>query len=604
MGSRVRAYDQRSTVTALLGPTNTGKTHRAVERMLEHPTGMIGLPLRLLAREIYDRVTSRLGERAVALVTGEEKRIPRSPSYWVCTVESMPVGHPVDFVAVDEVQLSTHHQRGHVFTDRLLHARGQRETWFMGAETMRPIVEQLVPTATVVRHPRLSTLKAVGALGLSALPPRSAVIAFSAEEVYQLAERMRRRRGGAAVVLGALSPRTRNAQVAMYQAGEVDFLVATDAVGMGLNMDVDHVAFASLRKFDGRRARNLAPEELAQIAGRAGRYTRDGTFGTVSPVQLPAQAVFALECHRFADVRRVVWRNSDLDLSSIEALLGSLAVRPSRGVLSLVERPEDQAALELLAARPDIRQRAGTREGVELLWEVCRIPDFRRLLVEHHAALLAEIFLQLSGPKGRLDPDFMHQRIGRLEDDSGEIDALMMRMEFIRTWSYIVHHPDWVGDAGSWQARTQRAEDRLSEALHSRLIERFVERRGRGRRSPARGRQRSHPRGEAEAEVAAGPFAALAALGFNVSGPWAPDTLFTPARRCSYDAALCMYHDQALIPLKTLGLDGAVNITLGLPIVRTSPAHGTALGLAGKDTASPASLRAALREAAQLAAVG
>jgi len=481
--------------------------------MLDHPSGMVGLPLRLLAREIYDRVSGRVGERAVALVTGEEKRIPRQPRYWICTVEAMPLDREVDFLAVDEVQLATHHQRGHVFTDRLLHARGRHETWFMGAETMRPMVEQLVPTAKVERHPRLSTLRAVGASGLSALPPRSAVIAFSAAEVYQLAERLRRRRGGAAVVLGALSPRTRNAQVAMYQAGEVDFLVATDAVGMGLNMDVDHVAFASLRKFDGQRARDLEPAELAQIAGRAGRYTRDGTFGTISPLELAPPLAFAVESHRFADVRRLEWRNADLDLASIESLLASLAKRPSRNLLTLVARADDQAVLELLATRPEIRERARTPDGVRLLWDVCRIPDFRKLLVEHHANLLAEIFLQLSGSRGRLEHDFMHQRISRLEDDRGDIDTLMMRMEFIRTWSYIVHHADWVDDASVWQERTRRAEDNLSEALHLELMERFVEKRARRRPAAPQGRQRQrHAAPTHEPAPAAGPFAVLAAL--------------------------------------------------------------------------------------------
>ncbi|MBW2454008.1 MAG: helicase [Deltaproteobacteria bacterium] len=504
-----------SILSALLGPTNTGKTHRAVERMLEHPTGMIGLPLRLLAREIYDRVTTRVGERAVALVTGEEKRIPPRPRYWISTVEAMPIEREVDFIAVDEIQLAAHSQRGHVFTDRLLRARGRQETWFMGSDTMRPMMAELVPTATVRRHPRLSRLRAAGKLGLSALPPRSAIVAFSAAEVYELAERVRRRRGGAAVVLGALSPRTRNAQVAMYQAGEVDFLVATDAVGMGLNMDVDHVAFAALRKFDGFRVRPLSSAELAQIAGRAGRHTRDGTFGTLSPLELPPDVAFAIESHRFAPVRRVMWRNSDLDTSSLEALSASLKQRPSRQVLSMVEKADDAAVLSLLVEREAVVKRARNADTVSLLWDVCRIPDFRKLLVEHHANLLEEIFVQLAGPQGRIEPDFMHKRISRLENDSGDIDTLMMRMDFIRTWSYIAHHSAWVQDAKAWQERTQQAEDRLSQALHLRLVERFVERSGRrsrARRAKPRGRQqRPEPRVEQDRR-AGGPFEQLAAL--------------------------------------------------------------------------------------------
>jgi ATP-dependent RNA helicase SUPV3L1/SUV3 len=504
---------ESTTITALLGPTNTGKTHRAVERMLEHQTGMIGLPLRLLAREVYDRVSVRVGERAVALVTGEEKRVPPSPRYWVCTVESMPVDRGVDFLAVDEIQLATHGQRGHVFTDRLLHARGRQETWFLGSDTMRTMVIELAPTARVQSHPRLSRLSARPAQGLGALPPRTAVIAFSAAEVYQLAERLRRRRGGAAVVLGALSPRTRNAQVAMYQAGEVDYLVATDAVGMGLNLDVDHVAFAALHKFDGQRVRALAPAELAQIAGRAGRHVRDGTFGTVAPLEMEQDVAFAVEHSRFPGVKRVVWRNADLDLGSVASLSASLRAPPPRRELVMVEHAEDHAVLKVLSERADVMSRARGAEAVGLLWDVCRIPDFRRLLVDHHAGLVAEIFLQLAGPRGRIDPAFMNERIASLEDPSGDLDALLMRMEFIRTWSYVAHRADWVVDAPSWQARTQRAEDRLSDALHERLVERFVERTGRhARRSRPRARGTLGQALESALGASNGPFASLAQL--------------------------------------------------------------------------------------------
>lgn len=509
-------------VTAALGPTNTGKTHRAVERMLEHRSGMLGLPLRLLAREVYDRVSARIGERRVALVTGEEKRVPARPDYWICTVESMPVAREVDFLAVDEIQLIAHPQRGHVFTDRLLHARGLRETWFMGADTAEPLVRDLVPTVTVDRHPRLSQLRHAGSLSLGALPPRTAVVAFSAGEVYEIAERLRVRRGGAAVVLGALSPRTRNAQVALYQAGEVDYLVATDAIGMGLNMDVDTVAFASLRKFDGREVRELEPAELAQIAGRAGRAQNDGQFCTLAPAgPLPRSVVDAIETHRFPPLRGAVWRNADLDFRSIDTLVESLRRRPDRKVLTLVRRAEDFESLTRLAARSDVRELAHGRAAVERLWAVCQIPDFRKLLLDGHVELLAEIFRQLSGSSGRLDPDWMAERIDRIDDVDGGIDTLMTRIAFVRTWTYVSSHPRWLFDAEHWRARTRAIEDRLSDALHERLVARFVAREGRQdvRRRPSRTRVREPwaKRSPARARgndldrraVAEGPFAKL-----------------------------------------------------------------------------------------------
>jgi ATP-dependent RNA helicase SUPV3L1/SUV3 len=547
------ATSSATSMVALLGPTNTGKTHRAVERMLEHDTGMIGLPLRLLAREIYDRVTARIGELEVALVTGEEKRIPARPRYWICTTEAMPLDRSVDFVAVDEVQLCAHPQRGHVFTDRLLNARGQRETWFMGADTIRPTLAELVPTASIRRHPRFSRLQAAEASALSSLPPRTALIAFSAAEVYELADRLRSRRGGAAVVLGALSPRTRNAQVAMYQAGEVDFLVATDAIGMGLNMDVDHVAFASLHKFDGKLSRGLAPDELGQIAGRAGRHVRDGTFGTLTPLTMDGDLAFAVENHRYAPIRRVVWRNSDLEFQSIAALMASLRQKPSRRILQLVEHADDFAALSLLSERPEITTRAHGSDAVRLLWQVCQIPDFRKLLVEHHASLLAEIFLALCESGGRLAPELMERHVRRLESAEGDIDTLLSRLELIRTWSYVAHRSEWLDRASAWQQRTIQAEDDVSRALHQRLIERFVARPGRGRRArPRRAkdsgaqRQRGPTPGLAPGETERfGPFAKLAALYHSLPGGessrdsdgWVEDVVAAPFERFDLDAA-------------------------------------------------------------------
>ncbi|MDC3957408.1 helicase-related protein [Polyangium jinanense] len=504
-----------SAVTAVLGPTNTGKTHRAVERMLEHESGMIGLPLRLLAREVYDRITARLGEERVALVTGEEKRIPRRPQYWVCTVEAMPRNLEVEFVAVDEIQLASHPQRGHVFTERLLDARGTKETWFMGAASMQPIIAELLPAARIQSFPRLSRLAFAGAEKLARLPQRSAIVAFSMQEVYEVAERLRATRGGAAVVLGALSPRTRNAQVAMFQSGEVEYIVATDAIGMGLNLDVKHVAFAALRKFDGRDVRDLEAAEIGQIAGRAGRYTSDGSFGTLAPLTLPQGLANAVEAHRFPAVRRLVWRNADLDTGSIDGLLASLKRSPGRRSLVLQESAEDAAALARLAQDPAIRARAQGPEAVELLWEVCRIPDYRKLLFESHVALLAEIFAHLAGPRAWIDETWMDERVREIDDPAGDIDTLIARISAIRTWTYVSHQGRWVKDPAAWQERTAAIEDRLSDALHERLVQRFVEKSGGGNKARAvqsPTRKAAPTRAELRAMDKANPFGKLAAL--------------------------------------------------------------------------------------------
>lgn len=465
-----------SSITAQIGPTNTGKTHRAVERMLTHETGMIGLPLRLLAREVYDRVSARVGEGAVALVTGEEKRTPPRPRYFVCTVEAMPVDREVDFLAVDEIHLAGHVERGHVFTDRMLHWRGRLETWFLGADTIRPILERMVPTAVIERKPRMSQLSWAGNVALRGLPPRTAVVAFSVDRVYELAERLRARRGGAAVVMGALSPRARNAQVALYQSGEVDYMVATDAIGMGLNMDVDCVAFADLRKFDGRKLRDLEDAELAQIAGRAGRYHNNGKFVTLAP--LPALApstVRAIEDHRFPVQTSVYWRNSDLNISSLETLAASLARRPPHACLELAADADDARALARLGGDAEIAARCRSSKNVALLWQVCQIPDFRQLQLDDHFKLLRAVFLQLSGPRGRLEKDWIARHLERLSDLQGDIDTLLARMAFIRTWTYITHHTRWLDDAKAWQEQARALEDDLSDALHSKLVARFVD---------------------------------------------------------------------------------------------------------------------------------
>lgn len=465
---------RETSVVLALGPTNTGKTHRAVTRMLEFGTGMIGLPLRLLAREVYDRVSRSVGEASVALVTGEEKRIPRAPRYWVCTVEAMPLDRAVEFLAIDEIQLAAHRERGHVFTDRILHARGTHETWFLGSDTMAPALASLLPGASIERQARYSALRHAGRSGLAGLPPRSAVIAFSAAEVYELAARMREKKGGVAVVLGALSPRTRNAQVALYEAREVNYLVATDAIGMGLNLDVDHVAFAALEKFDGKETRPLDAAELGQIAGRAGRHRRDGTFGTLTPLPtLPERLVARLEEHRYPAVKRLVWRNSALSYGSLDELLGTLAAPVPDPRFSRVEQADDFDLLRILAARSRIRERAVTPEAVALLWDVCQIPDYRKLLLLDHAALLEELFVAIVD-RGELEPGYVASRIVQLDRLDGDLDELIARLAAIRVWTYVAHRRAWIGPGLEEQAR--EVEDRLGDALHLRLVERFVER--------------------------------------------------------------------------------------------------------------------------------
>lgn len=474
-------------VRALLGPTNTGKTHRALEAMLQHPTGMIGLPLRLLAREVYDRLTARVGEAAVALVTGEERRVPPRPRYWVCTVEAMPVDREVDFLAVDEVQLAGDPGRGHVFTDRLLYARGARETLFLGSDTVAPLLRRLVPEVAVESHPRLSRLAWVGPRGLGSLPPRSAVVTFSAERVYAIAELVRRKAGGAAVVMGALSPRTRNAQVAMFQAGEVPVLVATDAIGMGLNLDLSHVAFADGHKFDGERTRLLTAAEVGQIAGRAGRYTNDGTFGVTDTCPPFGDGlVEQVERQRFPPLKRLWWRPAALDASSLEALRRSLHQTPPAPFLERVRADDDEGALEALSRHPEVRARATTPAAVGLLWEVCRVPDYRGLAGEAHPRLLLPVYLRLHD-RGVLPTTWVERQIDALDRVDGDIAALMGRVAAIRTWAYVAHRPGWTEDPVALRAHAGRVEERLSDALHQALTERFVDRRSVTAGAPAVG---------------------------------------------------------------------------------------------------------------------
>jgi ATP-dependent RNA helicase SUPV3L1/SUV3 len=471
-----------SLITALLGPTNTGKTTQAIERMVAHGEGMIGLPLRLLAREVYERVCALVDPAAVALITGEERIEPPGARFWVCTVEAMPVQRDVAFVAVDEIQLATHPERGHVFTDRLLNLRGTRETWFLGSDNMAGIVEQLVPTAQIEALARLSALRYVEPRRLGALPHRSAVIAFSASHVYELAERLRQSHGGAAVVLGSLSPQTRNAQVQMFESGQVQHLVSTDAIGMGLNLDISYVYFGALRKFDGLQLRELEPWELGQIAGRAGRGRRDGFFGLTEEcaeaLRPNARLIEAVQSQQFAPVRRVWYRNSDLDFSSTAALREGLRKPPFTFCLEPAASLLDERALEGLLREPALAKAAdASPERVALLWEVCQVPDFRGSSEGAHVRLLARIFGQLVGPSGRVSPQWMERQMQHLEEMQGGLDAMTQRLAWNRTWAYVAHREGWLAQAEAWRARTRALEEELSEALHASLTAQFVEER-------------------------------------------------------------------------------------------------------------------------------
>ncbi len=468
----------RAQVRAVLGPTNTGKTHLAIERMLAHGSGMIGLPLRLLAREVYDRVVAAKGEAAAALITGEEKIVPDSARYFVCTAEAMPLDRVVEFLAVDEIQVARDPDRGHVFTERLLVARGYHETMLMGSDTMRPMIRALLPHAEIVRRERMSTLSYVGVRKITKLPKRSAVVAFSAEEVYAIAELLRRHRGGAAVVMGALSPRTRNAQVALYQSGEVDFLVATDAIGMGLNMDVDHVAFASRRKFDGHGWRDLRADEVAQIAGRAGRFTRDGAFGeTGECAPFDEETIERVEGHAFEAVDALQWRNPDLKFDSVPALIGSLEQTPDRRGLQRVRGADDEMVLKRLTEEPEAMALARTPALVRRLWEACQLPDFRKSSPEDHARLAGRVAHHILSPQGRIPREWIAAEMDKLDNPNGDLDVLQQRLAAVRTWTYAANRPDWLADAEHWRDRTRAVEDKLSDALHEALTQRFIDRR-------------------------------------------------------------------------------------------------------------------------------
>ncbi|TGQ07236.1 helicase [Mesorhizobium sp. M4B.F.Ca.ET.215.01.1.1] len=464
-------------VTAVLGPTNTGKTHLAIERMVAHESGVIGLPLRLLAREVYTRVCEKVGAHKVALITGEEKIQPPGARYSVCTVEAMPRETDAAFVAIDEVQLAGDLERGHIFTDRILHLRGRQETLLLGAATMHGILQRLLKGVSVVTRPRLSHLAYAGSKKLTRLPRRTAIVAFSADEVYAIAELIRRQQGGAAVVLGALSPRTRNAQVALFQAGDVDYLVATDAIGMGLNLDLDHVAFAQNRKFDGYQYRNLTAAELGQIAGRAGRHLRDGTFGVTGQVDpLDEELIKKIESHDFDPVKVMQWRTADFDFASLDALKRSIETNAPVEGLTRALPAVDAQALEHLSRDEAIRALATDAKRVALLWEACALPDYRKIAPAQHADLIASIYMDLAR-HGHVDENYMAEQVRRADTTDGDIDTLSHRIAQIRTWTFVANRPGWLADQAHWQEKTREIEDRLSDALHERLTKRFVDRR-------------------------------------------------------------------------------------------------------------------------------
>ncbi len=467
-------------IKAVLGPTNTGKTHYAVERMLGYASGVMGFPLRLLAREVYDKVVAVKGKNQVALLTGEERIVPEQARYFLCTAEAMPRLKPVDFVAVDEIQMAADPQRGHVFTEHLLHTRGRFETLLLGADTMGPLIRRLVPEAEIVRRERFSTLRHIKPAKLSRMPRRSAVVGFSASDVYAMAELMRRQKGGVAIVMGALSPRTRNAQVEMYQSGEVEHLVATDAIGMGLNMDIDHVSFAGLGKFDGRRFRDLMPAEAAQIAGRAGRYKRDGSFSTLGGGEaetMDPMMIAQIEEHQFEPIKNIYWRNHRLDFATIPRLLRSLDQHAQTDGLTRVRDAVDMLALKALAKDEAVSGPAVDKASVETLWNVCQIPDFRKLSPDDHYGTLRKIFVDLMSPASVIPGDWIARQVKRLDNMHGDIDTLAGRIASIRVWTYVSHRKNWLKDAAHWAHVTRSIEDRLSDALHKKLTQRFVDRR-------------------------------------------------------------------------------------------------------------------------------
>jgi ATP-dependent RNA helicase SUPV3L1/SUV3 len=465
-------------IISVLGPTNTGKTHFAVERMLQFETGVIGFPLRLLAREVYDNCVKKLGSNRVALITGEEKIIPPTANYYLCTVESMPLDLNFEFVAIDEIQMCADPERGHIFTDRLLNYRGDKLTMFLGADTMKNIISNLIPSSEFVYRDRLSKLIYTGYKKISRIQPRSAIVAFSVDEVYALAEFIRRQRGGAAIVMGSLSPKTRNAQVDLYQSGDVDFLVATDAIGMGINMNIDHVSFSNLRKYDGKKIRGLRNTEIGQISGRAGRYKNDGSFGITGDCEaLTSEQIEKLENHKFDSVVNIYWRNSSLDFSSIKKFIESLNKPPS--ITNLLRNREliDENMFKFLTTEKSQLKINNEENHISKLWECCQIPDFTKSSYNEHMEIVTSVFNFLTSDKEKITNDWMKKQVSNLDNLIGNIDAIANRISHVRTWSYVANKRNWVENNDYWIAKTKDIEDKLSDRLHEELSKSFVDKR-------------------------------------------------------------------------------------------------------------------------------
>ena len=468
----------KNKITAVLGPTNTGKTHLAIETMLSFDTGMIGFPLRLLAREVYDKVIKKIGLDKVALITGEEKIIPSNSKYFLCTVESMPIDKNLDFVGVDEIQMCADHERGHIFTDRLLNIRGNKLTMFMGSNTIKNIIAKLDDDIEFINRERLSKLSYSGHKKISRIDRKTAIIAFSAEEVYAIAELIRRQKGGAAIVMGSLSPKTRNAQVALYQSGDVDFLVATDAIGMGINMDLNHVYFSNLKKFDGKKSRRLNLSEIGQIAGRAGRYLNDGSFGITGECkEINSEEVDLLENHKFEEIQSIFWRNSNLNFNNSLSLIKSLDEKPQEHWLRKIYEREDEKALKFFLRDKNLNKRKLNEFNLKLLWECCQIPDFVKKTYGNHYEVIGNVFKYLSSEKGKITDDYMHLQLMKLNKFDGNVDSLSNRIANVRTWSYVSNKNNWVENQNYWIEKTKILEDKLSDRLHEELTKTFIDKR-------------------------------------------------------------------------------------------------------------------------------
>ncbi len=465
-------------ITAVLGPTNTGKTHLAIETMLSFENGMIGFPLRLLAREVYDKVIKKVNLDKVALITGEEKIIPPNAKYFLCTVESMPIEKHLDFVGVDEIQMCSDHERGHIFTDRLLNMRGEKLTMFMGSNTMKNIISKLDGDIEFVNRNRLSNLTYAGHKKISRINRKTAIIAFSAEEVYAIAELLRRQKGGAAIVMGSLSPKTRNAQVELYQSGDVDFLVATDAIGMGINMDLDFIYFSNIKKFDGKKLRRLNLAEIGQIAGRAGRYLNDGSFGITGDCkEISPEEVELLENHKFEEIRTIFWRNSNLNFNNSISLIKSLEEKPQVEWLRKIHECEDEKALKYFLKEKKVLNLELDKNTLMILWECCQIPDFVKKTYGNHFEVIGNVFKFLTSKKRVISEDYIRLQLMKLDKLEGNVDSLSNRIANVRTWSYVSNKNNWVENQNYWIEKTKHLEDRLSDRLHEELTKTFIDKR-------------------------------------------------------------------------------------------------------------------------------